>query len=55
MYVESTSKGFGEESLEVYSALVYVLKQDQEHPRHDFRVMEVNDRFQFCRLAFKFM
>jgi len=38
---------------EVYYALGCILKEDQEQPRHDFRVMEVNDRFQFCHDGYR--
>eukprot|EP00435_Cladocopium_sp_Y103_P018679 s1847_g4.t1 len=43
---------------EVYSALFFILKdepmlEDHDQPRHDFRVMEVNDRFQFCHDGYR--
>eukprot|EP00913_Durusdinium_trenchii_P011249 g10563.t1 len=38
---------------EVYLALTGILREDRDQPRHDFRVMEVNDRFQFCHDGYR--
>ena len=32
----------------IYLKVVSRVQEDHDQPRHDFRVMEVNDRFQFC-------